>query len=135
DQHAARPFAHGCHRRRRWRQRPRHDPPGGHRGGPARQAGRGTRGRRAHRPWRPHRTALPPGLPATGLQRMKPIHTERLVLRNWEERDRDLFFRINSEEEVMEFFPFRRDRAEADAKMDEMRAENAAKGYGWTAAE
>jgi RimJ/RimL family protein N-acetyltransferase len=66
---------------------------------------------------------------------MKPIRTERLILRNWEERDRDLFFRINSDETVMEFFPFRRDRARADAKMDEIRAENAAKGYGWMAAE
>jgi RimJ/RimL family protein N-acetyltransferase len=66
---------------------------------------------------------------------MKPIRTERLILRNWEERDRDLFFRINSDETVMEFFPFRRDRAKADAKMDEIRAENAENGYGWMAAE
>ncbi|TIS36704.1 MAG: N-acetyltransferase, partial [Mesorhizobium sp.] len=27
---------------------------------------------------------------------MKPIRTERLILRNWEERDRALFHRINS---------------------------------------
>ena len=53
---------------------------------------------------------------------MKPIRTERLILRNWEERDRDLFHRINSDERVMEFFPFRRDRAQADAVMDRMRA-------------
>jgi RimJ/RimL family protein N-acetyltransferase len=66
---------------------------------------------------------------------MQPIHTQRLTLRNWKERDRDLFFRINSEDAIMEFFPFRRDRAQTDAKMDEMRAENAAKGYGWTAVE
>lgn len=66
---------------------------------------------------------------------MKPIRTERLILRNWEERDRDLFFRINSDETVMEFFPFRRDRAKADAKMDEIRAENTENGYGWMAAE
>ena len=46
---------------------------------------------------------------------MKPIRTERLILRNWEERDRDLFHRINSDDRVMEFFPFRRDRAESDA--------------------
>ncbi|WP_019171541.1 GNAT family N-acetyltransferase [Pseudaminobacter salicylatoxidans] len=66
---------------------------------------------------------------------MTPIRTERLILRNWEERDRDLFHRINSDETVMEFFPFRRDRAQADAKMDEMRAEIARQGYGWTAVE
>ena len=39
---------------------------------------------------------------------MKPLHTPRLVIRNWEERDRGLFHRINSDERVMEFYPFRR---------------------------
>lgn len=66
---------------------------------------------------------------------MKPIRTGRLILRNWEDRDRDLFFRINSDDRVMEFFPFRRDRAKADAVMDEMRANIEENGYGWTAVE
>ncbi|WP_027169062.1 GNAT family N-acetyltransferase [Mesorhizobium sp. WSM3224] len=66
---------------------------------------------------------------------MKPIRTERLILRNWEERDRELFHRINSDERVMEFFPFRRDRAAADAKMDEFRAWIDEDGYGFAAAE
>ncbi|TJV37491.1 MAG: GNAT family N-acetyltransferase [Mesorhizobium sp.] len=66
---------------------------------------------------------------------MKPMRTERLILRNWEGRDRDLFHRINSDERVMEFFPFRRDRAQADAKMDEFRARIAEDGYGFAAAE
>jgi RimJ/RimL family protein N-acetyltransferase len=66
---------------------------------------------------------------------MTPIRTERLILRNWEERDRDLFHRINSDDRVMEFFDFRRDRATADAVMDKMREEIARDGYGWTAAE
>ena len=66
---------------------------------------------------------------------MTPIRTERLILRNWEERDRDLFHRINSDDRVMEFFDFRRDRAAADAVMDRMREEIARDGYGWTAAE
>jgi RimJ/RimL family protein N-acetyltransferase len=66
---------------------------------------------------------------------MTAIRTERLILRNWEERDRDLFHRINSDETVMEYFPFRRDRAEADARMDEISTEIAARGYGWTAVE
>jgi RimJ/RimL family protein N-acetyltransferase len=64
-----------------------------------------------------------------------PMRTERLVLRNWEERDRDLFHRINSDDRVMEFFDFRRDRKTADAVMDRMREEIARDGYGWTAAE
>lgn len=66
---------------------------------------------------------------------MTPIRTQRLILRNWEERDRDLFHRINSDAQVMEFFPFRRDRATADAVMDRMREEIARDGFGWTAAE
>jgi RimJ/RimL family protein N-acetyltransferase len=66
---------------------------------------------------------------------MKPIRTARLILRNWEDRDRDLFFRINSDDRVMEFFPFRRDRAQADAFMDHMREGIAEKGYGFAAAE
>jgi RimJ/RimL family protein N-acetyltransferase len=66
---------------------------------------------------------------------MTPLRTERLILRSWEDRDRDLFHRINSDDRVMEFFPFRRDRAQADAVMDQMRADIAADGYGWTAAE
>ena len=66
---------------------------------------------------------------------MTPIRTERLILRNWEERDRELVHRINSDERVMEFFPFRRSRAESDAKMDEWRAWIEADGYGFAAVE
>lgn len=66
---------------------------------------------------------------------MTPIRTERLILRNWEERDRTLFHRINSDDRVMEFFPFRRNRAEADAKMDEFNATLDQQGFGWAAAE
>ena len=66
---------------------------------------------------------------------MKPMRTERLILRNWEDRDRELFHRINSDELVMEFFPFRRTRAEAEAKMDEFRAWVDEDGYGFAAAE
>lgn len=66
---------------------------------------------------------------------MKPIRTERLILRNWEDRDRSLFHRINSDEQVMEFFPFRRSRAEADAKMDQFRSWIEEDGYGFAAAE
>lgn len=66
---------------------------------------------------------------------MKPFATERLVLRNWQERDRDLFHRINSDDTVMQFFPFRRNRAESDAMMERMRAEIDRDGFGWTAAE
>lgn len=66
---------------------------------------------------------------------MIQLETARLVIRNWEDRDRDLFYRINSDERVMRFFPFRRTRAEADAFLDRIRAENEAQGYGFAALE
>jgi RimJ/RimL family protein N-acetyltransferase len=66
---------------------------------------------------------------------MTPFTTERLILRNWQERDRDLFHRINSDDTVMAFFPFRRNRAESDAMMDRMRAGIDTDGFGWMAAE
>lgn len=66
---------------------------------------------------------------------MTPIRTERLVLRNWEDRDRELFHRINSDDTVMEFFPFRRDRDESDAFLDHLRETIAGRGYGFGAVE
>jgi len=66
---------------------------------------------------------------------VKPIRSERLILRNWEERDRDLFYRINSDDRVMEFFPFRRDRRQSDALLDTLLERIDERGYGFTAAE
>lgn len=64
---------------------------------------------------------------------MTPIETDRLILRNWKDSDRELFHEINSDEAVMRFFEFRRDRAQADAKMDEIKAEIDELGYGFAA--
>ena len=66
---------------------------------------------------------------------MKPIRTERLLLRNWRDGDRPLFHRINSDERVMEFFPFRRNRAESDAMMERLQAWIEASGFGFAAVE
>ena len=66
---------------------------------------------------------------------MNPIRTERLILRNWQERDRDLFHRINSDEQVMEFFGMRRARAESDALFDKLRGNVERDGFGFAAAE
>ncbi|MEX0405196.1 GNAT family N-acetyltransferase [Aquibium sp. LZ166] len=66
---------------------------------------------------------------------MRALRTQRLILRNWEDRDRELFFRINSDDAVMTFFPFRRSRQEADDFMERLRARIAAQGYGFTALE
>lgn len=46
------------------------------------------------------------------------IETPRLLLRNWQEEDRAFFHEINSDPEVMEFFPALRNREESDALMD-----------------
>lgn len=63
------------------------------------------------------------------------LRTPRLILRNWGDADRDLFHRINSQDEIMAYFPMRRDRAESDAMMDRLATAIARDGYGWTAAE
>lgn len=66
---------------------------------------------------------------------MRLLETGRLVIRNWEDRDRELFHRINSDEQVMAFFPFRRDRAAADRTFDELRESIARRGFGFAALE
>jgi len=45
------------------------------------------------------------------------LETDRLRLRSWLDDDRNLFREINADPKVMEFFPFRRSYAEADALM------------------
>lgn len=63
------------------------------------------------------------------------LETDRLIIRNWREPDRDLFFEINSDETVMKFFPFRRDRASADAFFDHLKTLIAETGLGFYALE
>lgn len=49
---------------------------------------------------------------------MTILETTRLIIRNWRQEDRDLFFEINSDPDVMAFFAFRRSRDESNAMMD-----------------
>jgi len=63
------------------------------------------------------------------------LETDRLIIRNWRETDRDLFFEINSDETVMTFFPFRRDRAEADTFLDHLQTLISQTGLGFYALE
>src|SRR6476660_7946576 len=63
------------------------------------------------------------------------LETERLRLRNWQDEDRAAFHRLNSDEKIMRFFPFRRSRAEADAVMDRVRTEMKRNSFGFGAAE
>lgn len=64
---------------------------------------------------------------------MKILETDRLVIRNWTEVDRSAFHRLQSDETVMRFFSFRRDRAESDAVMDSWAADIASTLMGFTA--
>ena len=64
---------------------------------------------------------------------MNVTTTKRLTLRNWEEKDRDLFHEINSDPVVMEFFPFLRTRAQSDELFDRLRGIIAETGLGFFA--
>jgi RimJ/RimL family protein N-acetyltransferase len=66
---------------------------------------------------------------------MMPLRSQRLILRNWTDSDRPLFHRINSHDEIMRFFPMRRDRAQSDAMMDLLSQAIERDGFGWTAAQ
>jgi RimJ/RimL family protein N-acetyltransferase len=63
------------------------------------------------------------------------LETNRLIIRNWEDRDRALFHEINSDDEVMEYFDYRRSRTESDATMEQWRTSITNTGYGFTAVE
>ncbi|YBV97075.1 GNAT family N-acetyltransferase [Phyllobacteriaceae bacterium JZ32] len=61
--------------------------------------------------------------------------TERLVIRNWQDRDRELFHEINADPAVMEFFGFTRDRQQSDELLDRLRRNIDETGYGFYALE
>lgn len=63
------------------------------------------------------------------------LTTSRLIIRNWREEDRDLFHEINSDPDVMEFFPRRRNREESDELFDYLRKLIADTGLGFYALE
>ena len=59
--------------------------------------------------------------------------TPRLILRTWEEKDRDLFHESNADPAVMEFFPFLRTRAQSDELFERLRGIIADTGLGFFA--
>lgn len=63
------------------------------------------------------------------------LETDRLRLRSWTEADRNLFREINADPKVMEYFPFRRSHAEADALFDRVNAMIKEDGLGFYAVE
>ena len=63
------------------------------------------------------------------------ISTERLLLREWREDDRDAWAALNADPEVMEFFPNVLDRHQSDAAFDRIAATLDERGWGLWAAD
>lgn len=61
--------------------------------------------------------------------------TERLVLREWKEADREPFARLNADPRVMEFMPALLSREESDRLVDRIEAGFRERGFGLCAAE
>lgn len=63
------------------------------------------------------------------------IQTARLEVRSWtlSEVDRSAFHRLNSDPEVMHYFPYRRTRQESDDLLHKVLTMNTEQGYGWAA--
>jgi RimJ/RimL family protein N-acetyltransferase len=70
-----------------------------------------------------------------GEDRSVAIETERLLLRNWEPRDREPFARLNSDARVMEFMPARLSSAESDLLADRIEDHFRKHGFGLYALE
>ena len=58
------------------------------------------------------------------------IETERLILRDWEESYKEVFFEINSDYENMRFFPSVLTREESDAMADRISGKIEKDGFG-----
>jgi len=63
------------------------------------------------------------------------LHTRRLLLRRWLDRDREPFAALNADTEVMEHFPSAQDRASSDALVDRIEKRFGESGYGLWALE
>jgi RimJ/RimL family protein N-acetyltransferase len=63
------------------------------------------------------------------------IQTERLILRRWHNGDREQFAEMNSDPEVMKYFPGLLTRAESDGLADRIEQHIATRGFGLWALE
>ncbi len=61
------------------------------------------------------------------------LETGRLLLRHWRETDLPVLHRLNSDERVMAFFPFRRDREQTAALLELIHQRVERDGLGWCA--
>ncbi|WP_034490935.1 GNAT family N-acetyltransferase [Afifella pfennigii] len=62
---------------------------------------------------------------------MTRLRSERLILRPWEERDRDFWAALNADPEVMRFFEKVRNRAESDRVFARLEAHFVRHGFGF----
>jgi RimJ/RimL family protein N-acetyltransferase len=67
--------------------------------------------------------------------RFDELRTERLLLRHWAEADREPFAVLNSDPEVMRYFPAPLDRAASDAFVDRLEQSMTERGWGLWALE
>src|SRR5215468_4714 len=63
------------------------------------------------------------------------IRTPRLLLRDWQPADREIFAEMGRDEDVMRFFPAQLDRAQSDAIVDRVQAGITERGWGLWAVE
>lgn len=63
------------------------------------------------------------------------LHTERLVLREWRDEDREPFAALNDDPAVMEHFPSHLTREQSDAMVDRITAALDEHGWGLWAVE
>ncbi len=63
------------------------------------------------------------------------LETQRLILRRWQESDRQPFAEINADPQVMEFFPNTLTREQSDRVVDRIEAAFAQRGFGLCAVE
>ncbi len=66
---------------------------------------------------------------------MTELRTERLILRQWRDSDREPFAELNADAETMRFFHAPLTREESDATADRARAHIEEHGWGWWAVE
>ncbi|MFT5574043.1 MAG: RimJ/RimL family protein N-acetyltransferase [Cryomorphaceae bacterium] len=62
---------------------------------------------------------------------MGTIQTERLILRQWRDSDRQPFAAFNADEQVMKYFPKTLTRAQSDAQIDRLSELIDRLGYGF----
>jgi RimJ/RimL family protein N-acetyltransferase len=67
--------------------------------------------------------------------RFGTLHTDRLLMRRWQDGDRAPFAELNADPEVMRFYPKTLDRTASDALVDEFEDKFAAHGVGMWALE